>query len=102
MRNWVWIVLLLGLMALASAHSADEPQKPTGVYSSLKVGQHVTLKNEGTAFTISYFDEETPLAHKVVEVGTDFIVLQDAAGVAETTIPIYAVTAVVKVRTKRK
>ena len=88
-----WFLLALG---------ADEIKKPKGVFSSLKVGQSVTLKDEGTGFTLSFFDEELPLAHKVVEFGVDYVVVRDVVGVKESVIPVYAVKAIVKVRTKGK
>lgn len=39
-----------------------------------------------------------PLGSKVLEVGADYVVVQDAAGVTETRIPITAVRAVVVTR----
>lgn len=103
MRNWVWVVAAVGLIAVViAAHGADEPKKSSGVFSMLKVGQTVTLRDEGTAFSISFLDEERPLAHKVIEIGNDHIVLEDVAGVTETAIPVYAVKSVVKINTKGK
>lgn len=102
MKSWSWVVVVMGLAVVFSVHVADEPKKPSGLFSTLKVGQTVTLKEEGASFSISYFDHETPLAHKVTEIGSDHIVLQNVAGMTETTIPIYAVKSVVKVRTKAK
>ena len=102
MKNWIWLGVVLAVIAVSSLPGADEIKKPKGVFSSLKIGQHVTLKDEGTAFTISYFDQEMLLAHKVVEVESDHIVVRDLAGVTETTVPVYAVKGIVKVRVKGK
>ena len=51
-------------------------------------------------FSISYFDEELPQAYQIIEVGEDYIVLRDIAGVTETTVPVYALKSIEKVRTK--
>lgn len=42
------------------------------------------------------------LGHKVVEVGTDFIVVEDLVGVTETRIPIYSIKAVTITRLPKK
>lgn len=102
MRKWSLIFAVLGGIAVYAAHGADEAKKPSGVFSTLKVGQTVTLKDDGTAFSISFLDEEAPLAHKVVEIASDHIVVQDVAGVTETTVPVYAVKSVTKIKTKGK
>ena len=79
---------------------ADEVKKPKGVFSAIKVGQSVSLKDEGSAFTITFFEPDLQQSHKVVEIGDNFIVVRDLAEVTETTVPVYAVKSIVKVRTK--
>ena len=98
MRNWIGLVAVVALVAVAIG--ADETKKPKSVFSALKVGQSVSLKDEGSALTITFFDPELPQSHKVVEVGENFIVVRDIAGVTETTVPVYAVKSIMKVRTK--
>jgi len=69
----------------------------------LKVGQQVTLRQEQSGFMVSYFDDDTvPLTHKVIEIGDDYIVVEDIAATRETTVPIYAVRSIEKVKTKAK
>lgn len=87
-------------ITVAFTLGADEINKPNGVFSSLKIGQSVTLKDEDTGITISFFEEELPTAHKVIEIGDDFIVVRDIANVTETTIPVYSIKRIVKIRTK--
>ncbi len=45
-------------------------------------------------------DEEVPLGHKIIEIGDDFVVLEDLAEVTQTTIPVYSVKAVVRLNVK--
>jgi predicted membrane protein len=64
----------------------------------LKVGRAVILNDRGATVSLSFFDDEVPLSHTVVEVGEDYIVLRDIAGVKETIVPVFAVKAIEKVR----
>lgn len=93
-------LIALLFFAVAFGLGAAEIQKPTGVFSSLKIGQSVTLKDEDTGITISFFDEELPMTHTITEIGDDFIVVRDIADVTETTIPVYSVGKIVKIRTR--
>ena len=90
-------------LALTLSTGASQPpvQKKT-VFSSLKLGQSVALKDRGPAWEIHTTDEEAPLTHKLVEVGEGYIVVRDEVGAVETRIPVTAVRAVVHVRTKAK
>jgi hypothetical protein len=72
----------------------------TSVLAPLKVGQSVALQDHGGSYEIRLMDVDVPLGHSVVEVGQDYIVLTDIAEVTETRIPIYAIKAVVPVKTK--
>ncbi len=58
------------------------------------------LKDEGSVFSITFFEPELPQSHKVVEIGDNFVVVRDIAEITETLIPVYAVKAIVKVKTK--
>ena len=99
MKNWKWLGILLIPVVLALG--ADEVKKPRGVFSKLRIRQRVTLKQEASGLTVSFFDgEEAPLPHKVIEIGDDFIVVEDIANTRETTVPIYALRSIEKVRTK--
>lgn len=90
-------------IALTFSTAASQPHaaaKKT-VFSTLKVGQPVALKDKGHLFEITVMDGDTG-THTVVEVGDDFIVLRDVAEVAELRVPIYAIRAVVHIKTKPK
>ena len=92
-------LIVILFFAVAFALGADEINKPK-VFSSLKIGQSVTLKDEATGITISFFDEELAMAHTIIEIGDSFIVLRDIAEVTETTIPVFSIKEIVKIRTK--
>ena len=49
---------------------------------------------------ISYFDEGLPLTHRVIEIGEDFVVVQDLAGVMDTMVPVYSLKGIVKSRSE--
>ena len=63
----------------------------------MKEGQSVNLKDVARRYEISTFDDGlTVLSHKVIEVGPDFVTVEDIAGVAETRIPIFSIKSFVK------
>lgn len=100
-QNWIWLGFVL--VAVVVALGADDEKRQKGVFSTLKIGQTVTLKQESSGFMVSYFDDDTvPLTHKVIEIGDDFIVVEDIAATRETTVPIYALRSIEKVKTKGK
>lgn len=108
MKQVRWLLpmgLLAGIaVALLVSSGASQPQ-PTPkktLFSTLKLGQSVTLTEKGSAWDIGTVDDEAPLTHRVVEVGDDYIVLRDEAGSVETRLPATAIRAVVHVRTRQK
>ena len=94
------ICIALLFFAVAFTLGADDIQKPNGVFSTLKIGQSVTLKDEDTGITISFFDDELPMTHTIIEIGDGFVVVRDIADVTETTIPVYSIGKIVKIRTR--
>jgi hypothetical protein len=61
------------------------------------VGQQVGLKETHAGYTITVM-AGVPLGQKVVEVGTDYVLLEDPTGATQTRIPVTAVRAVVVTR----
>ena len=98
MKRWITAGTVL-LLAVTLAASKPDQTKPS-LFSTLKVGQSVTLKDRGNSYEISTMDVEGPLTHKIIELGDDVIVLRDVAELMEVRIPIYSVKAVINVRTK--
>ncbi len=97
MKNWMWLVVVV---AVATALGAQDAKKPKGLFSTLKVGQSVNLKDEGAAYSLSFMEPEVPLGHTVIEVGEDYVVLRDIAGVKDVVVPVFSLKAVEKVRVK--
>jgi hypothetical protein len=96
------LVLGVVVVVVAVALRADEGQRPKGVFAALRLGQSVSIKDMGSAFSITVFDPELPQSHKVIEIGDNFIVVRDIAEVTDTTIPIYSVKAIVKVKASKQ
>lgn len=103
-RNII-LVLLAGVVVavwLSTATSQQPPAARRSIFTPLKAGQSVTLKERAGLYEVGTTDEAGPLTHKVVEVGDDFLVVRDEAGSVESRIPVTAVRAVVHVTTKAK
>jgi hypothetical protein len=100
MKQTIIASVLLALLALGIfSASGQAPAKPRGVLAVLHIGQSVTLKETPAGYEISVFQNGPDLlGHKVVEVGGDFVVVQDVSGVNEVRIPIYAVKAIVTLK----
>jgi regulator of RNase E activity RraA len=95
------LCLLGALLVTTATRSAEDAKGAKGICSGLKVGQSVSLKDEGPAFTITFFEPDLPQSHKVIEIGDNFVVVRDIAGITETTVPVYSVKAIVKARTNK-
>ena len=88
--SWSSILAAVGLAVAAAPKGED---RKAGLFAPLELGQHVSLKERAGGYEIGVVPG-VDLAQKVVVVAADYIVLEDAAGVTETRIPIYAVRAV--------
>ena len=64
----------------------------------LKVGQAVNLKDHGSAYSIGFVEPEVPLGYTVIEIGEDYVVVRDIAGVKDVVVPVYSLKSVEKVR----
>jgi len=88
----------IGLVAMLAI--AAQPVSRQTVFSSLKVGQPVNLKERAGLYEVSTMDDMILLTHKVVEIGDNYLVLQDYADVTVSHIPVTAVRAVIHIKTK--
>lgn len=95
-RSWVLLLILVVVLSPLYAQEGKGP-KPTGVLSSLKVGQPISLKENTDSYqlTIIEGDLHIPQSHKIVEVGADWIVIEDVTGLNEVRIPLTSFKAVV-------
>ncbi len=104
-RNIVPLIVASALVfavLLTSATSQPPPAPLRTAFSTLKVGQAVTLKERAGLYEVGTTGEAGPLTHKVVEVGGGFLVVRDEAGTVECRIPVTAVRHVVSVLAKAK
>jgi len=84
----VTVILAVGV----SAAPKDEPKKK-GLLAPLEVGQQVGLKEVSGMFTISVM-ADVPLGQKVIEVGADYLVVEDPTGTTQTRIPVTAIRSI--------
>lgn len=95
----VAVTAALLLTVPATTHGQDKPRK--GFLSVLKEGQSVSVKEVAGRYEITLM-KDVKLGHKVIEVGADFIVVEDAAGVTETRISAYSIKSVVKLKVPKE
>lgn len=88
------VPLLAGVVFIASGQA---PAKPRGALAILTAGMPVSLTDTASGYEIGTFAGgfEGPLGHTVVDVGPEFVVLEDISGIRQIRIPIYAVKGVV-------
>ena len=101
-RIRIGCVAMMAMIVASLVPGQERPPKHKGIFSRLKVGQSVSIKDEGAAVSISYLDGAVPLAFKVTEVSENHIVVEDIAGVREMVVPVYAVKSVTRMKTKFK
>jgi len=86
------ILLLSGVLFVASGQA---PAKTHGVLSVLHAGQSVNLADADGGYKLNLFEGGPEvLGHKVVEVGSDFVVVEDIAGIQQLRIPVYSIKSV--------
>lgn len=80
---------------MASSHGQEKTRK--GFLSVLKEGQSVSVKEVAGRFEITLM-KDVKLGPKVIEVGADYLVLEDIAGVTETRIHVTSIKAIVRLK----
>ena len=103
MNRIVSVLFLSVFLALASVpatgHGQEKGRKT--FLSVLKEGQSVSVKEVGGRFEITLM-KDVKLGQKVIEVGSDYLVVEDAAGVTETRIPVYSIKSIVKLKVPKE
>ena len=104
MKHTMLAVIAVCLLALGSITTGQAPNQPRRDFlAALKPKQSVLIKEVGGRFTISTMDDvPDTLSHKVIEVGSDFVTVEDITGIQQTRIPIYAITSIVRIKTINK
>lgn len=91
------LLILASLIALRSIGTAAPltEQKHVAFLDRLKVGQAVSLTDQGSRYEISALPPQFhPLGHTVVEIAPDYVVLRDIGNITDTFIPIYSVRSI--------
>ena len=97
MRRFLIAVACLTVVALGTSLSFSqrgEDHRGHGVLSVLSKGQAVSVKDAGGRYEIGVIPNVETLGYKVIEVGSDYVVVQDISQVTELHIPIYAIKVV--------
>lgn len=92
----VVVIVLLG----AGTYAEHDRNGPSGFLATLKSGQRINLKEHSTVYEIQTFDQSSIGQDTITEVGVDYVVVRDVAGITETRIPVYAIRSIVHIRTK--
>jgi hypothetical protein len=72
------------------------PGQRDGVLSGLKPGMPVSLSENAGRYEIGVFSKGPEvLGYKVLEVGADYLVLEDISGIKELRIPLYSIKSVI-------
>ena len=104
--NRIAIILLL-LVAAATGTFTVTAQAPAekqhSFLSALKEGQSVSLKEVSGKYELSILDGVPSVqGHKVIEVASDYVVIQDIAGIAENRIPVYSIKVIIRLKVPTK
>ena len=93
-------VLLCAFLAIACLSPVANGQEKgrKGFLSVLKEGQGIVLKEATGRYEITLMEG----GHKIIEVGPDYIVAEDIAGVTETRIPVYSIKSIARIKVARK
>lgn len=97
MRRTFIAIVLLGMAVFGSSLAFSQrggERTGQGVLGVLSKGQPVTVKEVGGRYEIGVMPNVDMLGYKMVEVGQDYVVVEDIAGVTELRIPIYSIKAV--------
>jgi len=87
----------LALACLSQVASGQEKGRKSFL-SVLREGQGVVLKEAAGRYEITLMDG----GHKVIEVGPDYVVVEDLAGVTETRISVYSIKSITRIKGSRR
>ena len=97
-RSIPWFIAIAVLVLAVQYASSDPPRAETGkgVLAVLRADQPVAVKEvAGGRYEISFFAKQTTsLGHRVIEVGNDYVTVEDIAKVTETRIPVFSIKCV--------
>lgn len=91
------ICATLAIACLSPAANGQENGRK-GFLSVLKEGQAIVVKEVAGRYEITLMEG----GHKVIEVGPDYVVVEDIAGVTETRIPVFSIKSISRIKVNRK
>ena len=103
MKRSTCILVLVAAIAMSIVSASGQaPDKQDGFLSILKKDQPVVLKEIAGRFEITLMEAVPgPLTHKVIEVETDYLVIEDIAEAIKTRIPVYSIKSVASIKTRK-
>ena len=94
MKKTLFLFLIVALACCLNTPTVDAADNPkASVFKHLKKGQIVTLKDNGNNFSIQVLPN-LPIGHKIVEIGADYLVIEDAASAFTFYIPVTSIKAI--------
>ena len=87
------------LLAIPTTGQGQEKARKNFL-SVLTEGQTVILKESAGRYEITLM-KDLQIGHTVIEIGPDYVVVEDAAKVSETRIPVYSIKAIIKIKVPR-
>lgn len=93
----VFATLLLAVTA--TSYGQDKPKKT--FLSALKEGQVVSVKEVAGKYEFTVM-KNAAVGSKVIEVGTDYVVLEDPAGVMETRVHVTSIKSIIRLKVPKE
>jgi len=86
--------VIVAMRAIGTASPPAEHTAPTFL-EHLKPGQAVSLTERDGRYEIGVFPPAyQPLAHKVIEIGPDYVIFRDLVQITDTIVPIYSIKSI--------
>ena len=95
--RYLVLIALLNAMTMAQA---QEPARIT-IFSSLRQGQKITLKETREGRFEILVLKDAPGVSKIVEIGQDYIVVEDTFGFTELRIPVTSISVIRSIKMPR-
>lgn len=96
--NTLRFSLVVAALLLAITATSNGQHKPKNNFlSALKEGAVVSVKEVAGKYELTVM-KNAPVGSKVLEVGTDFVVLEDPAGVTETRIHVTSIKCITRLK----
>ena len=103
MQRMTFVILAAIVFAGISMNVSGQGPTHKGALSALQPGQSISLVATSAGYDITNFPSGPVLLnHKVIEVGADYVVVEEMVGISTLRIPIYAIRSVITMRGANK